>query len=118
MQLLLKKNRIYSIGAKITYGKVDPTEPTVDKWRVEDENGNLISQWIGEGFEVVETTATLPSDYESGKYFYENGEFVLNPNWKKYVSPEERISQMEATIKAQQEEIAMLNDTLLEVLMG
>lgn len=31
---------------------------------------------------------------------------------------EERIATMEATIKAQQEEIAMLNDTLLEVLMG
>lgn len=31
---------------------------------------------------------------------------------------EERIATMEETIKTQQEEIAMLNDTLLEVLMG
>lgn len=113
MKILVKDNIIYAIAENISYGSYE----NEDKWRLADAEDNILYYMIDDGFTLVENVE-IPSDYEDGKYFFENGEFVRNPEWKPYVSQEERIATMEETIKAQQEEIAMLNDTLLEMLMG
>ena len=112
MKLLVKGTHIITFGDDIELGVFD--EP-FEKWLIK-RNG-FIEYYIDNGYTVVDNV-TIPEDFEEGKYFYENGEFVLNPDWKPFVSEEERIAILEETIKTQQEEITMLNDTLLEVLMG
>ena len=113
MNMLVKNRQIYAIAEKITFGIYDKEE----KWRIADKEDNIMYYMVDDAFELV-ADAVLPEDYADGKYFFENGEFVINPNWKPFVSEEERIAILEKTIEAQQEEITMLNDTLLEVLMG
>lgn len=113
MKLLVKDNIIYAIAENISYGRYE----NEDKWRLADSEDNLMYYMIDFDFTLVENVE-IPSDYEDGKYFFSDGGFVLNEEWEPFVSPEERIATMEETIKAQQEEIAMLNDTLLEMLMG
>ena len=91
MKLLVMKGHIVGIAENITFGIYDED---IEKWRLADENDNLMHYMIDSDFELVEDV-TLPDDYEGGKYFYENGEFVLNEDWKPYVSTEERISILE-----------------------
>ncbi|MBR2408910.1 MAG: hypothetical protein IKB07_08140 [Lachnospiraceae bacterium] len=112
MKLLLKGTHIITFGDDIQFGVFD--EP-FEKWQI--QRGEFIEYYIDNGYTVVDNV-TIPEDYVGDKYFFADGEFVLNPDWKPYVSTEERIAELEELIKAQREEITMLNDTLLEVLMG
>lgn len=112
MKLLLKGTHIITFGDDIQFGVFD--EP-FEKWQI--QRGEFIEYYIDNGYTVIDNV-TIPEDYVGGKYFYENGEFVVNPDWEEYKSPEEKLKELEELIKAQQEEITMLNDTLLEVLMG
>lgn len=90
MQLLIKDNNIHAIADKIEFGVYENEE----KWRLADAENNLMYYMIDYNFSLVEGVE-VPSDYADGKYFYENGEFVLNAEWKPYVSPEERLTQIE-----------------------
>ena len=94
MQILLDGKNIYAYAPKIEFGVYD--EP-IEKWGMFDENGNIMYYAIDHGFARVENVE-LPADFEDGKYFYENGEFVLNVDWQPYVplpSAEERIAELE-----------------------
>ena len=94
MQLLLDGKNIYAYAPKIAFGVYD--EP-IEKWGLFDENGDVMYYVIDHDFTFVENVE-LPSDYEDGKYFYENGQFVLNEEWHPYVplpSNEERIAELE-----------------------
>lgn len=102
--LLVKNNKIFDTAPKIAFGIYDED---FEKWRLADENDNLMHYRIDIGFELVEGV-TLPEDYEEGKYFYENGEFVLNESWKPYVSPEERIAELEEQVAIHEENDAEL----------
>lgn len=93
MKILVKGNTIYAIAENISYGKYEDEE----KWRLADANDNILYYMIDYGFTLVEDVE-IPSDYEDSKYFYENGEFVLNKEWKQYKSPEERIAELEAEV--------------------
>ena len=104
MKILVKGNRIVAIAEKITFGIFDEE---LEKWRLADENDNLMYYMVDSNFELVENV-TLPEDYEGGKYFYENGEFVLNESWKPYVSPEERIAELEEQVAIHEENDAEL----------
>lgn len=104
MNLLVKDNIIIVAAPNISFGVFDEV---IEKWRIADEENNLMCYWIDGGFQLVEGV-TLPDDYESGAYFYENGEFVLNEEWEPYVSPEERIAELEAQNE-------MLKTCLLEI---
>ena len=97
MMILVQGNRVVAFAETITYGVFD--EP-IEKWALLDANGNVIMYFIDNGFTLIEGVE-LPSDYEDGKYLYENGEFVLNTEWHPYVpevSVEERIAEVERKI--------------------
>ena len=91
MNLLVHEKHIIAIAQTITFGVFD--EP-IEKWGLFDEDGNVMYYALDHDFTLVENVE-LPSDYVDGKYFYENGEFILNENWAPYVSPEERIAILE-----------------------
>lgn len=112
MKILVNGNTIVTYGEEITFGVFD--EP-IEKWLIKRDG--FVEYYIDNNYTVVDNV-TIPEDYEGGKYLFKNGEFVLNEGWKPYKSQEERIAELEETIKTQQENITMLNDTLLEVLMG
>lgn len=103
MYLLVKGNIIYAIAKNISYGKYENEE----KWRLADAEDNILYYMIDDGFTLVENVE-IPSDYEDGKYSFENGEFVLNKEWKQYKSPEERIAQLEEQVAIHEENDAEL----------
>lgn len=90
MKLLIKDNIICAIAENISYGRYE----NEDKWRLADSEDNLMYYMIDSDFTLVENVE-VPSDYVDGKYFFENGEFVLNEDWKPYVSPEQRLEILE-----------------------
>jgi len=108
MKLLIKGNEIYAIAENISYGIYE----NEDKWRLADAEDNILYYMIDDGFTLVEDV-TIPSDYVDGKYFYENGEFVLNEDWKPYVSPEERIAQLEEAVAIQEEMLTASDEAVV-----
>ena len=104
--LLVRNNVIFAEAPNITFGIYDED---IEKWRLADENDNLMHYMIDSDFELVEDV-TLPDDYEGGKYFYENGEFVLNTDWKPYKSPEKRIEELEEQVAHMSDNIANWDD--------
>ena len=103
MKLLIKGNEIYAIAENISYGRYE----NEDKWRLADAEDNILYYMIDSDFTLVENVE-VPSDYVDGKYFFENGEFVLNEDWHPYVSPEERIAQLEEQVAIMEENDAEL----------
>lgn len=91
MKLLVSDKSIVEAAPNIEFGIYDED---IEKWKLSDEEGNLIYYAIDNGYTLVEGVE-LPSDYESGKYYYENGEFVLNEEWQPFKSTEERIAELE-----------------------
>lgn len=91
MNILLYNNRIVALGEIIDFGIFD--EP-FEKWRISDSNGNTLYYMIDDNYTLVENVS-LPENYVNGKYFYENGEFVLNTEWKPYYPIEERANMLE-----------------------
>lgn len=95
MQILVdRSNYVVAYAPIIEFGVYD--EP-IEKWGMFDEEGRILYYAIDNFFTLVKDV-TLPNDYEDGKYFYENGEFVLNEDWKPFVpeqSMEERIAELE-----------------------
>lgn len=104
MNILVSGNLIVSVAERITFGIYDED---FEKWRLADENDNLMYYILDNGFELVENV-TLPEDYEPGKYFYEDGEFIVNDDWQPYISPEERIAELETMVAIHEENDAEL----------
>ena len=91
MKLLLSGNSIVGIASNITFGVFDES---IEKWRLADGEDKLLYYMIDWDYGLIEDVE-LPEDYEDGKYFFENGQFVLNEEWAPYVSTEERIAELE-----------------------
>ena len=104
MQLLIRGKEIVAYAENISFGTFDED---FEKWRLADGDDALMYYMLDGGFTLIENVE-LPSDYVDGKYFYENGGFVLNEEWKPYVSPEERIAQLEETVAMHEENDAEL----------
>lgn len=96
MMILVRGNRVVASAEAITYGAFD--EP-IEKWALLDADGKVIMYYLDNGFTLVENVE-LPEDFEPDKYFYENGEFVLNEEWEPYV-PEETLVQRIAHLEEQ-----------------
>lgn len=107
MQMLIKNTRIVVVGEEIIYGFTDDYEPDVEKWKVYNPSTNSVCFWIDGGFTLV-NDVTIPSDYQNGKYFYENGEFVLNKEWRPFVSTEKRVAQLEEQVAVHEDNDAEL----------
>lgn len=104
MDILVKNKRIVAIAEHITFGIFDEL---IEKWKLEDADGNLLHYLVVNDVELIKNV-TLPSDYVTGKYFFENGEFVLNEEWKEYKSPEQRIEELEEQVAIHEENDAEL----------
>lgn len=89
--ILVSQSRIVACAHKITFGLFDET---FEKWKLEDEEGNILCYYVDNGFTLFRDVE-LPSDYENNKYLYIEGEFVLNENWKPNISLEEKIKLLE-----------------------
>lgn len=98
MNLLVDGKVIIAYASKIEFGVYDED---FEKWALYDSEGNVICYVIDKEYSVIENVE-LPADFTDGKYFYENGEFVLNEDWKPYVSIEEKVAMLE-------EQLANLN---------
>lgn len=82
MDILLYDDGVLAYtGESITFGKLDPSEPTVDKWKLAD---NLFA--IGE-FTLVQDV-TIPDGVTPGKHKYVDGAFAMNPDWSEPVTIE------------------------------
>lgn len=113
MNLLVKDNIIIVAAPNISFGVFDEA---IEKWRIADEENNLMCYWIDGGFQLVENVE-LPSDYVDGKYYFENSEFVINEEWEPNRSPEERISALEAENARLKESVEMQAEVLDFLLM-
>lgn len=100
MELLVKSTEIVCIADHIDFGIFD--EPDVEKWAMYDENNNVLYYAIDGGFEKVTYDGEVPEDiYTYGKYIYNNGEVVLNPNYVEPPKPEvERLDDIESALNA------------------
>lgn len=79
--LLCEDSTVAFISENITYGKVDPSEPNRDKWKIND---HLFA--LGE-FTLVKNVE-VPSNVVPEKHMYVNGAFQINPAWKEPVTVE------------------------------
>ena len=90
MKLLLdSRNLIRYIDTNIVFGIWDDTN--TPKWRV----GNYYV--IGNDFTLVEVE-TLPLDVIPDKYFYIDGNFVVNPNYVGQSDIERRLAAVEGVL--------------------
>lgn len=108
MDILIKEKTIFATAPYISYGVYDDS---FEKWKLSDEDENLQYYMIDDSYELVKGV-TLPNDYVYGKYFYEDGEFVLNTEWKPYVSTEDRIVLLEEENTKLREEITSIWDDI------
>ena len=78
MQIIANNSVVFNYGEAIESGRWE-NDPSIDTYRI-TKNGNYEYCVIADF--VVYDVETIPEDYESNKYLYENGEFALNPDWK------------------------------------
>ena len=115
MDILVKGNLIMEVEPSISFGVFEGEE----KWRVKDgktDDSNVLYYILDDGFTLFENI-TLPDDFVRGKYFFENGEFVLNEEWKEYKSPEQRIAELEEENEQLRADIEMQAEVLDFLLM-
>lgn len=91
MKALVKGNVVIAFAPNIEFGIYNED---FEKWKLSDEEGELMFYVLDNEYTLVEGVE-IPEEYVDGKYFYENGEFVLNEDWQPYKSPEERIAELE-----------------------
>ena len=104
MQLLISGNIIVAAAPKILYGVFDEA---FEKWALFDEEDNVLMYYIDYSFSKVEDVE-LPSDYADGKYFFVDGEFVLNEEWQPPLPPAEvRIAELERQLASMWDEMAV-----------
>lgn len=105
--LLTVDNHMAFIAPRIERGFLDVNEPTVEKWAVYTDEGNLDYFVLDDDATLVDfDIELLPDNYTYGKYFFINGEFVLNPDWVEPPVPiEEQVSNLSESV----EELAMVS---------
>lgn len=92
MDILVNGKVIAAHSPKIQFGVFD--EP-IEKWALLNEDRDVWMYLIDHDYTLVEDVE-LPEDYVDGKYFFVDGEFVLNEDWQPPLpSAEERIAELE-----------------------
>lgn len=110
--LVTKEGYIVLYAPRIEFGIYD--EP-FEKWALFDENNNITMYAIDNGY-VKEEVDSLPEDYQDGKYFYINGEFVLNADWEP-PTPEpslEEFNEYKNRVFELEKEVAITELTMIE----
>ncbi len=86
MKIITNNAVVFNFGEDIKRGRWE-NDPDMDTYRITKEDGEYEYCVIAD-FVVYEVEA-IPDDYESNKYCYEGGEFVLSPEWKSRRAPDE-----------------------------
>jgi len=93
--LIDARGYVIAFAPYVEYGVFDES---FEKWALFDsedvETRHVLLYVIDHDYTLVENVE-FPEDYADGKYIYENGEFVLNEDWKPYVSIEEKVAMLE-----------------------
>ena len=111
MKALKRQDNILLLEAdRIEFGIWD--EPDIEKWAMFDDKGKIMLYAIDDNYSVVEfDPADKPEDYFEGKYFFIDGQFVLNPDWQEPPLPiEEQVAYIagdQAQLQADLDFIAM-----------
>ena len=100
MQLLLESNNVVCLIADhIIYGTYD--DPPEEKWALYDETGHIFLYALDNEYHVETYNGELPEDIcqNIGKYVYDDGVIILNPDW---VTPppsmEEQVDNLDSTV--------------------
>ena len=92
--LIDSKGTMIAYGMYVEFGEFEGEE----KWGFFDSDDKDTRKAyfyvIDHNYTLVENVE-LPEDYEDGKYFFIDGEFTLNEEWKPFKSAEERIAELE-----------------------
>ena len=95
MKALVKGNVVTAFAPNIEFGTYNED---FEKWKLSDEEGELMFYVLDNEYTLVEGVE-IPEDYVDGKYFFENGELVLNEDWQPPLpSAEERIAELERLV--------------------
>ena len=105
-----KDGNILNVANSMVFGEFEGEE----KWALYDEIEHIVLYALDHDYTAIEYDGEVPADIsEFGKYLYQNGSIVENPDW---IAPppttEERIAALETTIAAQDE---LLADILLTI---
>ncbi|WP_029502484.1 hypothetical protein [Lachnoclostridium phytofermentans] len=106
MKLLLDSRKlILAIDENIEF----VTHEGLAKWKIGETTYYLDNNFS------VEELIDIPFDIIPIKYFYIDGEFVLNPNWSN--TPED-ISKLQAENASLKSELSLLQEVVNEMLLG
>lgn len=106
MKLLLdNRGLILAFGSDIEL----VTHEGYDKWKI-----GMFSYYIDDNY-TLEEIDEVPVDVIANKYFFIEGEFVLNPNWSN--TPED-IAKLQAENASLKSEISLLQEVVNEMLLG
>ena len=87
MQILTNNNVAFIKGETIERGRWE-NDPSMDTYRIKDENNYQYAVIADFGLHEVEST---PEDFKPNKYCYTETEgFYLNPDYEEPVPPEEQ----------------------------
>lgn len=113
MKVLVTGDRLIAIAYNIVFGAWEEADKVngvvVHKWKVEDENGNILGYWLDENQKSIDGSEEptlkvyevdeVPDDWNTGKYLFVDGEFVENPNYTEPPKPiEARVTDNENDI--------------------
>lgn len=125
MQAIYNKDDcvILQVAHEFRYGIYD--EPGVEKYAGYDENGNFLGIYFlgGTCFEPGTIEGNIPEDIveKQGKYIYDNGQVVPNPDWHEYIpepSPEEKIATLQEEIDELKELMELQSEALDYLIMN
>jgi hypothetical protein len=74
----------------------------VNKGIVNQHGVKLDEIWVDTGSIAIHDVEQAPSDFVPGKYLYNNG-FVINPNYKEYISPERQMEILKEQLEAEKQ---------------
>lgn len=80
-----------------------------DKWKI-----GKYSYYLDEDY-TLEEVDEVPVDVIPDKYFFINGEFIINPNWSN--TPED-IAKLQAENASLKSELSLLQEVVNEMLLG
>nr|WP_295681489.1 hypothetical protein [uncultured Lachnoclostridium sp.]DAD92270.1 MAG TPA: hypothetical protein [Siphoviridae sp. ctQ0C17] len=85
------------------------THESYEKWKV-----GMFSYYMDNNY-TLEEVDEVPIDIVANKYFFIDGEFVVNPNWRNTPEDISKIQEDNAKLKS---ELSLLQEVVNEMLLG
>lgn len=95
MKILVDGTSIIAYAPHIEFGKFDEDVAKWGAFNTEDVKTRMTLFYVIDHEYTLVENVELPSDFTDGKYFFVNGEFVLDEDWRPPLTTEERIAELE-----------------------